>query len=127
MKIITEQILEQIIQKFKEVPSIGSNYDDAMVRHEVKLLQMLKREAFIDIDQLTVTKLTPMSEAPRDGSYIKVIFWSGTNQGHSEMFVCWNKKHESWEEYNLDPEEETFKDFHFNGWIPLPIYKPEQP
>ena len=76
-----------------------------------------------ELNPYETDQLLPMSEAPKDGRYIKVIFWSGTNQYHSEMIVCWNKKHEAWEEYMVDPEDETFPSSTFNGWIPIAIYK----
>lgn len=73
-----------------------------------------------EIDQLTVSKLRPMSEAPRDES--------------ARMLVCLITNNELIQTYRYyargDSWECTggfYKDSELKGWIPMPIYKPEQP
>jgi hypothetical protein len=61
-----------------------------------------------ELDQLTVTRLKPMSEAPYN---IQILAWNG------ECFEIWE----------LRPEMNKYGDYSkLIGWISMPIYKPEQ-
>lgn len=40
------------------------------------------------------------------------------------MLVYWDINYGGWVEYNIHPDQEAFKDSEFDGWIPLPHYKP---
>lgn len=65
--------------------------------------------------QLIIKELRLMSEAPKDETKILVIF---VDEIH---FVTWNSLFEVWD----DDSGETFNSGELSGWIPMPIYRPE--
>lgn len=67
MKYISEEKLRKIISRYDSECDIMFIEDELYDNCE-------------ELKKLTVSKLWPMSEAPRDGSTIKAIFWPGTNQ-----------------------------------------------
>jgi hypothetical protein len=78
------------------------------------IIQSLIDDYLIEIDTLTVSKLRPMSEAPRDGSAFLVCFnGSATlNEGYFDSIG------------NIWVGELYDKPENFDGWIAMPIYKP---
>lgn len=70
-----------------------------------------------ELDELTVSKLRPMSEAPMDGTVFLAIFEDGDlfrecfYTGEDGLFMC----------DDFDEVADNFK-----GWIPMPQYKPEE-
>jgi len=102
MRVITEERLDHLIK---------TDGDGSMVYCTVS------RADLQEIDQLTVTRLRPMSDAPRDGTLFLAMFEDGNlfrecfYAGQDDLFMC--------DDY--DEIADNFK-----GWIPLPTYKPEQ-
>lgn len=71
-------------------------------------------------DKLTVSKLRPMSEAPRDpNTRISVV-----RKGHDYFEAArFDIRNGGWQ-INFSA---AMSDEFFEGWIPMPLYKPEQP
>jgi len=69
-----------------------------------------------ELDHLTVSKLRPMSEAPRDGTEILITIKNGV----VFYIVYWDS--ESW----VGDDGIGISDSNIDGWIPMPIYKPER-
>lgn len=112
MKVITEE-------RLRELAELTMNVDGSAA------LRFASYECQ-EIDQLTVTKLRPMSEAPRTGEYIRAYFETGYPKEWCDAVLRWNENFKAWEEYNRDANEECYQDSNFHGWIPMPLYKPEQ-
>ena len=113
MKVITEERLKELRDQFREVSKINSN-----PLHIEGMLDMI--EIVIDecqeLDQLTVTRLRPMSEHNNDTTGILAVF-----KGSRIFDVVWwfNGSFITAQDEIYDPED-------FVGWIPLPKYEPEQ-
>ncbi len=89
----------------------------ADVQTENWSLEDLLINSLEEFDQITVTKLRPMSEAPRDGS--EILGYLPT-----EIFIVVYCYKNEW--LNEFDDKLMFSDNDFLGWIPMPIYKPEQ-
>jgi len=81
------------------------------------VLQEFMSKECTELDELTVTKLRPMGEAPRDGTEILVANILGFFKS-----VYWSA------EYKVFVQENncTFYEDKLRGWIPMPQYKPEE-
>ncbi len=67
-----------------------------------------------ELDELTVTKLRPMSEAKHDSTRILGFI--------NNEFV----KISSYDKYWSDGDDDYISDDEIEGWIPMPQYKPEE-
>lgn len=70
-----------------------------------------------ELDQLIVSKLRPMSEAPRDGELILVCLVTSNEMIQSFYYIRGN----AW-----SCDTGFYKDNELKGWIPMPKYKPEE-
>ena len=104
MKVITEERLDHLIK---------TDGDGSMVYCTVS------RADLQEIDQLTVTRLRPMSEAPEDDWFIAYDL---------DGNLCQAQR--SCDKYIRIFKDGFIEDWcqsdDFIGWIPLPTYKPEQ-
>lgn len=109
MRVITEQRLIELRAKYAE----DLNIKDGC------LIDDLIHDELVDIDQLIVTKLRPISEAPKTGQNIllkhKMFFGL-----YEACFVSGKWSHTIPTKCNL------LDDNSFDGWIPIPVYKPEE-
>ena len=99
MKVITEEKLMNYIKSSGIVASVYAS----------SLNNLLE-----EIDTLAVSKLRPMSEAPRDGSSFLVCFNGSEtlNEGYFDSIG------------NIWVGELYDKPENFEGWVPMPEYKP---
>lgn len=106
MKAITEERLRQI----------RSNFSDAKLMRDQVMILAIDRliDECQEIDQLTVTKLRPMSEAP-EKEYILVKTISSDSLIEAIVDKA-NKRIET--KYG---SERSFA--HCDGWIPMPIFR----
>ncbi len=104
MKVITEEGLRYVLKMH-----FGSDdVNQSICSHLINECQ--------ETDTLTVSKLRNMSDAPRaDGFLVKLRIESAM--------------HESWYLPSglIQVGTLTFKESFAEGWIPMPIYKPEEP
>lgn len=108
MKVMTEE-------RFKELIGLDEAGDYVACINDIL-------EEFQELDQLTVTKFRPMSEAPR-GEYILLRYKKPNPTGWVEgkhYGQTWNGIEQWWADCAVQHE------YHFAGWIPLPRYEPEQ-
>lgn len=106
MKVITEERLADI-------------FATRFINEETQ--QLLINECQ-ELDTLTVTRLRPMSEAPRDGRYIRVYWETGFPGEWCDDFVSWNERFEGW----VGTEDEVLQDRNFDGFIDVPRCEPEK-
>lgn len=109
MKIITEERLLALLDSEK------SYYFNMAVR------RLLTNE-LEEIDTLTVSKLRPMSDAPRDGEYF-MAYCHPTEQKIGMFFPY--RYDEDIDTYVDEDDEEMCVDVVL-GWIPSPTFKPEK-
>jgi len=103
MRVITEERLIDIAKLYGE-SSITESIIYGILIHELQ-----------EFEQLTVRKLRPMSEAPRDEETILAI-----QKGYSRFIKIYNAE-DFWVFDN-----ELLGDDELLGWIPYPEYKQEQ-
>lgn len=128
MKVITEGKLREIINGIDKTidnkfPNGG--YIADMTRSSTKAcLESLLSDGFMEeIDTLTVSKLRPMCEArDEEDAFDKSILVSYV--GCPGVF---HVVEQNGSNYWSDGEDDYHSDSEFIGWIPMPIYKPEQP
>ncbi len=103
MKVITEERLIELLESTRRVSSKD-------------LLGVLIYECQ-ELYTLTVGKLRPMCDAPRDGEWF-LGYYKGVASEYFEIlfFSVSGKLRSHRDEFN---EEDVL------GWIPMPIYKPE--
>lgn len=106
MKVITEEMLD-------EIESLEDDKDFPFNNHGLK--EVLSKY-LVEIDQLTVTKLRPMSDAPRDGQ--SFLGYGTENEYFTEVYFDLDINEFSSEGYVVFSE-------YFKGWIPMPIYRPK--
>ena len=105
MKAITEK---ELIEFFKSIYHNKFNQDEIFVMLKTRMKE---------IDTLTVSKLRPMEDAPRDrGSILCVLNGSENLQEMYFAYGLW------W----LSGVDMYFNEDHINGWVPKLIYKPEK-
>ena len=107
MKVITEEVLDEQIEISEKMLKSGCIYD----------IRSLKDYYLEEIDTLTVSKLRPMSDAPKDES----IFLA-KHEFNDEL-------EETWSTGGGEFSTSQFSDLRidtFEGWIPKPIYKLEK-
>jgi hypothetical protein len=63
-----------------------------------------------------MTELKPMSEAPRDGTYILAIRYSSYLKKKFRVIIYYDEKYSCWS----DEEDIGHRDNDFMGWLPLP-------
>ena len=107
MKVITEEFLMHCIKEVGE---------DNLIR-AVSLVNLLE-----EIDTLTVSKLRPMVDAPRDGEYF-MAYCHPTEQKIGMFFPY--RYDEDLDTYVDEDDEEMCIDVVL-GWIPSPTFKPEK-
>ncbi len=106
MKVITEEGLRYVLKMH-----FGSDdVNQSICSHLINELQ--------ELDTLTVSKLRPMSEVPRNGEWF-LGYYKGVASEYFEIlfFSVSGKLRSHRDEFN---EEDVL------GWIPIPIYKPEE-
>lgn len=107
MKAITEERLREILSSFD-----GLSGD--VVCSKQSMLEYLIGYQLEEIDTLTVPKLRPMCDAPKvEDILVKIKDKDKLVQAFCDDGLCY--AHENW--FVLDA---------FEGWIPMPIYKPEE-
>ena len=106
MKVITEEYLIDRLKESVELCRFG----------EANVIQSIIDD-FEEIDTLTVSKLRPMCDAPKDGSDVQLanksgrfIYGCNDGLGNSKWVI---------------PGIGSYDDSDFLGWLPMPIYKPE--
>lgn len=71
-----------------------------------------------EIDTLTVSRLRPMVDAPRDGTDVQLA-----NKSGRFIYGCnYGLGNSKW----VIPGIGSYDDNDFLGWLPMPIYKPEK-
>ncbi len=115
MRVITEEMLQLIEDQEDDKDFPFNNYG----------LKEILSKYLVEIDQLTVTKLRPMSDAPLEGIMVDVITKSQSDLGIFEFREAWNSYDEIWRLSSDDENRYTIDDL--VGWIPRPTYKPSQP
>lgn len=102
MKVITEERLRDLAEDCSPM--------------FIRAFKWLLKVEFKEIDTLTVSKLRPMCDAPKDGLSILCVLFG------SNKFIDMFFDDGSW----VSEETETiYNDGHIKGWIPMPIYQPE--
>ena len=101
MKVITEEVLMQCIEEVGEYGVICA----------ASLVNLLE-----EIDILTVTKLRPMSDAPKNGCSFLFVF-NGSTRMHEAYLDSLGNLWSGDQFYTLDL---------CAGWRHMPIYKPEK-
>lgn len=107
MKVITEK---ELIEFFKSIYYNKFNQDEIFVMLKTRMKE---------IDTLTVSKLRPMADAPRDGEWF-LGYYKGVVSEYFEILFyskLSGKLRSNGDEFN---EEDVL------GWLPMPIYKPEK-
>lgn len=112
MKVITEE--DAILARnalLKKGNKLGACAIDMLISDHAK-----------EIDTLTVSKLRPMVDAPKDGEYF-MAYCHPTSQKIGMFFPY--RYDEDIETYVDEDDDEMCIDVVL-GWIPMPIYKPEK-
>lgn len=88
---------------------------------EFEMAEILAQPAPREQDTLTVKQLRPMSEAPKNGTEFLAFGRFG------RVFIAsWDPNAKRWSiGPGIDNGMTTMKDHYFKGWIPLPVYKPD--
>jgi len=120
MKVITEERLREVLNGDANY-KMSAPYINAQRKLLVAMIDQCQ-----ELDTLTVTRLRPMSDAPRDGRYIRVYWETGFPGEWCDDFVFWNERFQGWERDWVDPEDEVLQDRNFDGFIDLPRYEPEK-
>lgn len=111
MRVITEERLQEIIMTLDEAcrevlqPGVIA---DTTVEVCKNAIQHLIDNEIVEIDQHTVNKLRPMSDA----------------YDYTTVLACFDHDPESLHEYYV---VKNCKHAGVIGWTPMPLYKPEQP
>lgn len=117
MRVITEEMLDKKYEDAKQKYAECDMSQMYVFAREITVIEQLITE-FQELDQLTVSKLRPMSELtiPYESVLIKIKENDLLQEGYvtDEMDHVWIG-----EMFCLKNE--------CDGWIPLPQYKPEQP
>ena len=106
MKVITE---ERLILLRNNLAETGKN-------KEACLIDYLITDVLKEIDILTVSKLRPIVDAPID----------------DETILCVGERYNTFLKvyfdgvYYKDDHDDLYDKGYFIGWIPMPIYKPEE-
>lgn len=111
MKVITEERLRELMKILERKTS-----DESQI--EYRLLENLLDYECQEIDTLTVSKLRPMIDAPKDGEWF-LGYYKGVVSEYFEILFyskLSGKLRSNGDEFN---EEDVL------GWLPMPIYKPE--
>jgi len=102
MKVLTKEALEYRLNRAKN--------DPCMVGFILALIHECR-----EIDTLTVSKLRPMSEAPRNGKFLVVL--NSEDDFHECSFLS---------DGRVKIGTVAIRYEYCVGWIPKPIYKPEE-
>lgn len=99
MKVITEERLRELCKKYSFINHLISECEE--------------------IDTLTVSKLRPMCDAPRDGEWFLGYYKGVVSEYFEILFYSQlsGKLRSNGDEFN---EEDVL------GWLPMSIYKPEK-
>lgn len=110
MKVITEERLRYVLKMH-----FGSDdVNQSICSHLINELQ--------ELDTLTVSKLRPMCEAPRDGSVVELCAIDTHDKNdYIPVYARWDI--DSW--YDIESISDTYTDGMFMGFLPKVIYKPE--
>lgn len=106
MRVITEERLKEILVTIPD--------DISGRKYLVLLLEQLIEEECQEIDTLTVSKLRPMSELPKNAESVMAAY----EDERGDIYFDITSSQCIEDEYSFSSEE-------YIGWIPLPIYKPE--
>ena len=109
MKVMTEE-------RFKELIGLDEAGDYVACINDIL-------EEFQELDQLTVTRLRPMSELV-DSDEVDVLAFN-SRLGRFIHFAYQNHM-DDWWVYEFDYSFKLLGDYDFEGWIPMPKYEPEQ-
>ncbi len=116
MRVITEETLKILRDK---APSTSANPMHLQGCKDM-LDEIIKEDGFWEeIDQLTVTKLRPMSDAPID----EPIHIIPKGFKRFKIMVMWEGGNKWW----CVEDECYYEEDELMGWIPSPTYKPCQP
>jgi len=112
MKVITEEM----------IPLIEHQEDDNEFPFKNHGLAEILKKYLVEIDQITVSKLRPMSDAHKsvdlDENSVKVLAMHRMEKQFIPVIV--------FDDGDVIGLCESFDVDEFDGWIPMPVYKPEQ-
>lgn len=111
MKVITEEM----------IPLIEYQEDDKEFPFKNHGLSEILNKYLVEIDQLTVSKLRPMSEIESHDGLDILVFHIDTGRF---VHAAHQNHMDGWFIYEFDCMLITTA--HYNGWIPMPIYKTDQ-
>lgn len=109
MRVITEEMLQLI----------EDQEDDKDFPFNNQGLKEILSKYLVEIDQLTVTKLRTMSESRKiEGAVLAKV----NNQDHLHKAIY----ADSVNKWFVPAFGDFMSEADFEGWIPMPLYKPEQ-
>jgi len=118
MKVIRGETLNRLLSNVElECDHLEPGLKKEVIITSLKsCLKSLIDDYLEEIDTLTVSKLRPMCDAPRDGESIFCVLNGSVNL--REMYF----KHDIWW---LEGTDMCLSDSNIQGWVPKTIYKPE--
>ena len=108
MEYVTKETLEAVIKELnEELTSRPMGVDERL-----RIRGRLEAFKFLRENHLTSDKLRPMSEAPKDGSFILIM-----GEGDTELEQArWNDYHQMW----VFHDDLMIGEHSLIGWIPIP-------